>query len=433
MKIALLYPEVYDMARYKEGRREFPPFGVLYLAPVLASNDHSVEILKVTPEETVLDLRQYDVIGFSLASSATYGMMLEARNRSLIRPDAMIMVGGVHCNFYPEESLIDFRADVASYGESEETISMIVERAVSRNFDGIGGIVWRKDGQVTREPEMALMRNIDALPLPARHLLPQSDFLLSDRLAGTQLRMAHVMFSRGCPFPCAFCAAGQTRIQYRSGASARRELEHLIATYGIQGFAIVDDNFVVARQKVMDICRNIADLGLSWSALSRVDTVNAELLEHMAAAGCIEIKFGMESGSERMLKAMRKNTSREKIIRAIDLAVDAGIEAKVFVIHGYPGEDLESTRETMDLLAELGTRVSRVSLFRFVPLPGTQVYDQPNIRGTHTRSDWDGDWSKFHIHHNEQRWWGTDQEWQAVEDGYRMLRDFVEERWNPQG
>lgn len=79
MKVALLYPEVYDMARYKEGRREFPPFGVLYLAPVIAAAGHHVEIVKVTPENTTLDLRAFDAVGFSLASSATYGFMLEAR------------------------------------------------------------------------------------------------------------------------------------------------------------------------------------------------------------------------------------------------------------------------------------------------------------------------------------------------------------------
>lgn len=434
MKVALLYPEVYDMARYKEGRREFPPFGVLYLAPVISNAGHEVEIIKVTPENTELDLRSFDAVGFSLASSATYGFMLKARQGSQFRDDALILVGGVHCNFYPEMSLIDFNADVASYGESEETILQMLDRVNGRWFTGIDGVVWRKpDDTIVKEKPVTLIRDIDRLPLPARHLLPAGDILLTDRLAGTDMRMAHVMFSRGCPFPCTFCAAGQTRIQYRSGASARHELKHLIDNYGIEGFAIVDDNFVVARQKVMDICRNISDLSLKWSALSRVDTVDEELLGHMAAAGCIEIKFGMESGSERLLRDMRKNTTQDKIAQAIDMANAVGIEAKVFVIHGYPGENTETTQETIDLLDRLGSKVSRVSLFRFVPLPGTQIYDQPSIRGTHHRSDWDGNWSKFHIHHNTLQWWGSEEDWQELESSYGMLHDFVEDHWNKQG
>jgi len=433
LKVMLLYPEVSDMARFKEGRKEFPPFGVLYLAAVLEQHDYEVAIRKVTPDEYTLDLRGYDAVGFSLASSATYGMMLQARDHSLFRDDALIMVGGVHAGFYPKDSLVDFRADVVSYGESDETILEILERYESRRFEGITGVMWCRGDTIVRESPTVLMRDISLLPMPARHLLPQEDFLMRDRLAGTDLLMAHVMFSRGCPFPCGFCAAGQKRIQYRSGASARAELLHLKETYGIQGFAIVDDNFVVARQKVLEICRSIADLDLRWSALSRVDTVDEEVIAAMAAAGCIEIKFGMESGSERMLKAMRKNTTQAQICKAIELANKYGIQAKVFIIHGYPGENLESTRETIELLRQLGTMIARVSLFPFVPLPGTSVYDQPGIRGTHLRSDWDGQWDKFHIHHNEGRWWGSDDEWAEVQAGYRELRQFVEATWNSQG
>jgi anaerobic magnesium-protoporphyrin IX monomethyl ester cyclase len=436
MKVALLYPEVYDMARFKEQRKEFPPFGVLYLAAVVEQAGHEVSVLKVAPGQTVLDLTAYQAVGFSLASSATYGLMRAARERSAIAPDALVMVGGVHCNFYPIESLRDLRAHVATDGESEDTILELLDRADSKQFTGVAGCVWQRGGEIERERPRALMRDIDALPLPARHLLPVEDFVISDRLAGTDTRMAHVMFSRGCPFPCSFCAAGQTRIQYRSGSSARRELHHLVERYQVGGFAIVDDNFIVNKRKVGDICDHIADLGLRWSALSRVDTVDAALLQRMAAAGCIEVKYGMESGSERLLKAMRKNTTRDQIKRAVAAAADTGIQAKVFIIHGYPGENAETTDETISLLADLGSAVTRVSLFRFVPLPGTQVYaqaDRVGIRGTHLQADWDGDWSKFHIHHNELRWWGSDSDWHELEISYSRLRDFVEAHWNRQG
>lgn len=436
MKVALLYPEVYDMARFRQGRKEFPPFGVLYLGAVVEAAGHDVCIHKVTPEAESLDLSGCDAVGFSLASSATYGLMLDARRRARIRSDALVMVGGVHANFYPEQSLADFHAHVGSAGESEEIILEVLGRADSRRFDGVSGVLWRDDGEVRREPPRPLLRDIDQLPLPARHLLPVEDFVLSDRLAGTDLRMTHVMFSRGCPFPCTFCAAGQTRIQYRSGASARRELTHLRSAFGIEGFAIVDDNFIVNKHKVAAICESITDLGLRWSALSRVDTVDAALLGAMAAAGCIEVKYGMESGSESLLKAMRKNTTREQIRRAVHATVEAGIAAKVFVIHGYPGENRETTDETISLLAELRPALARVSLFRFVPLPGTQVYEQAaihRIRGIHLQPDWDDDWAKFHIHHNDRHWWGDERDWCETQESYERLRDFVEDTWGSQG
>ena len=436
MRVALLYPEVYDMARFKEHRREFPPFGVLYLAAVVEQAGHQVDVIKVTPEATALDLTDFDAVGFSLASSATYGFMLEARRCSAIRQDALIMVGGVHCNFYPESSLTDFDAHVASNGESEETILEILGRAATKRFEDVPGVLWRDGGLLRRERSRPLLRDIDQLPLPARHLLPVDDFVISDRLAGTDYRMAHVMFSRGCPFPCSFCAAGQTRIQYRSGASARRELSHLIDAYGIEGFAIVDDNFIVNKAKVGDICEQVQDLGLKWSALSRVDTIDEPLLLKMARSGCIEVKYGMESGSEQLLKAMRKNTTKQQIKRAVRATVDAGIAVKVFIIHGFPGESSATTEDTIGLLGELGASISRVSLFRFVPLPGTQVYDRAidfGVRGTHLQPDWDGEWSKFHIHHNQRHWWGGDADWAETERSYQRLREFVETNWNAQG
>jgi energy-coupling factor transporter ATP-binding protein EcfA2 len=210
------------------------------------------------------------------------------------------------------------------------------------------------------------------------------------------------------------------------------ELEHLIEDYSIQGFAIVDDNFIVNKNRVSEICDAIADLDLRWSALSRVDTVDAPLLGRMARSGCIEIKYGMESGSERLLKAMRKNTKREQIKRAIHMTNDAGIAAKVFIIHGFPGENTETTLETISLLQDLGASICRATLFRFVPLPGTEVYANAalhGIHGTHLQSDWDGDWSKFHIHHNERRWWGDDSQWAETEASYGVLREFVESGW----
>jgi anaerobic magnesium-protoporphyrin IX monomethyl ester cyclase len=436
MKVALLYPEVYDMARFKDKRKEFPPFGVLYLAAVIEQAGHVVVVEAVTPSRTRLELSGYEAVGFSLASSATYGLMLQARRESSFAERALIMVGGVHCNFYPESSLTDFGADLAADGESEETILEILDRGARREFAGIPGILWRgPDDEIHRNRARPLMRDIDQLPLPARHLLPAEHVVLADRLAGTDLRMAHVMFSRGCPFPCSFCAAGQTRIQYRGGQSARLELEHLISAYGIEGFAIVDDNFIVNKTRVGDICDHIAGLGLRWSALSRVDTVDAPLLAKMAASGCIEVKYGMESGSEDLLRAMRKNTSREQIRRAVHAAVEVGIAAKVFVIHGFPGESNQTTDDTISLLAELAPDLARVSLFRFVPLPGTQVYATPDaygVTGTHLQPGWDGDWSAFHIHHNTRRWWGTDAQWAQVESSYGRLRDFVEATWGPQ-
>jgi radical SAM superfamily enzyme YgiQ (UPF0313 family) len=439
MRVAVVYPEVYDLARFHEKRKEFPPFGPLYLAAVAEEAGHTVSILKVSHGKTFLDLRSYDAVAFSASSSATYGLIRDCRYGSMYSPSTLILVGGVHANFFPEETFRDLGPHVVCFGEGEETLLELLNLKqelmgphAKSYLSRIDGICFEDEGVVRKTSPRTFNKDIDWLPLPARHLLDPADIILNDRLAGTNVQMAHVMLSRGCPFPCRFCAAAKQRMQYRSGASARRELIHLKERYGINGFSIVDDNFIVNKEKVFDVCRGIADLGLLWSALSRVDTVNPELLQAMRESGCIEIKYGMESGSEAILKAMEKRISREQIRKAVRDTHAQGIGVKLFVIHGYPGENMDTTKETLGLLQELRTLVERVSLFRFVPLPGTYVYNNPeefSLRNTDRQQGWNGDWSRYHIHHNPEHWWGTEEDFQKVEAGYKLLKDYVDAEW----
>ncbi|GHG80472.1 B12-binding domain-containing radical SAM protein [Streptomyces griseocarneus] len=432
MRVALVYPEVLDLARFKENRKEFPPFGVLYLAAVAEQAGHEVKVIKVSNGDHVRDFSGLDVVAFTIPSSATYGIIRDCRRDSQYDGDPLVLAGGVHPNFYPEQTLLDIEPDVVGVGEGEETFLQLIAQARTRRFGDVGGVCYRHGGQTVRTPSRPLLKSIDTLPLPARHLLPAEDLVMADRLSNTDLSMAHVMFSRGCPFPCRFCAAAQTRIQYRSGASARRELVGMIERYGIEGFAIVDDNFIVNKNKVRDICTSISDLSLKWSALSRVDTVDEALLVDMARAGCLEVKYGMESGSPKVLKAMKKNITADHIRRAVRWTRAAGINVKLFLIHGFPGEDRQTTEETMELLAELGPDVERASLFRFVPLPGTYVYDHPeefDLHGTSHQAGWSGDWGQYHIHHNDKHWWGTEEQFDEVQAGYEALSALVEELW----
>jgi anaerobic magnesium-protoporphyrin IX monomethyl ester cyclase len=434
MRLALIYPEVYDLARFRERRKEFPPFGPLYLAAAAERAGHEVEILRVSEGHTRLDLRSFEAVGYSVSASATYGVIREARQQSIHAPDALLMAGGVHANFYPREVLNELAVDVVAVGDGEATIVALLEQARSRRFGSIPGICYRDGHAILETAPVPVLKNrtIDHLPLPARHLLPSTDLIMTDRLAGTDVRMAHVMFSRGCPYRCRFCAVANTPMQYRSGASARTELEHLIEHYDIGGFAVVDDNFIIRRREVLDICSSIEDLALRWSALSRVNTLRPELLQALRRSGCIELKLGMESGSARILKAMNKNIRPEQIRTAVYDARAADIGVKLFLVHGFPGEDLESSRETLTLLQELAPCVERVSLFRFVPLPGTYVYENPaefDLHGTDKDDDWEGDWSKYHIHHNHHHWWGDADAFAEVEQGYQELRDFVDASW----
>lgn len=429
MKVALVYPEVYDLARFKEKRKEFPPFGVLYLAAILEKNLISVDIFKIGKEKTQCDFQSYDIVGFSIPSSATYGVVKDSRYKSIYSRDCTVVVGGVHANFYPQQTLIDLKANIVAIGSAEKTILEIVQAHNAKNFSSIKGICYLKNNLPYLNQERLFDNNIDWLPLPARHLLDESDFIMSNRLANVETKMAHIMMSRGCPFSCRFCAVMQRRMQYRSGESVEIELSHLKTKYQIKGFAVVDDNFVVNKKRVQEICNSIKCLGLKWSALSRVDTVDYELLESMQNSGCIELKFGIESGSERMLSAMGKNISCNQIRNAITLAKSLGIMVKVFLVHGFPGENLSSTHETIQLLKEISSMVDRISLFRFVPLPGSFVFNNAKMFNLHI-PEHDMAWGNYHIYHNHRHWWGNREDFREMEKSYRELKRFVGDTWS---
>jgi radical SAM superfamily enzyme YgiQ (UPF0313 family) len=272
-----------------------------------------------------------------------------------------------------------------------------------------------------------LKKNLDHLPIiPTRHLLPDPDFIMTNRLSNTNLKMTHVMICQGCPFSCNFCASQQKQMQYRSTWHIRQELQHLKDNYKIGGFAVVGDNFLVNKRRVRSICESISSLDLEWSTLSRVDAVDYDSLEVMHDAGCIEIKFGVESGSELILRAMGKGISVNQIYNAIKMTHSVGIKVKVFIIHGYPGENMETTQETVTLLSDLSDKIERVSLFRFVPLPGSRVYNEARENRLIIA---DNDWSRCHIHHNPNHWWGNKSDFAVVEKSYNQLDKFILEKW----
>ena len=146
------------------------------------------------------------------------------------------------------------KVDAVGIGEGEETIIELIKAKESKKFDHISGICFLKNAKPFRTQPRKLTKNIDRFPLPARHLLNKEDFIMSDRMSDTDIKMTHIMPGRGCPFPCKFCASAQTRVQYRSGSDLRNELVHLMEEYGIKGFAVVGNDFILNKNNVSDIC-----------------------------------------------------------------------------------------------------------------------------------------------------------------------------------
>lgn len=426
--IALLYPEVFEISRYGRKRKEFPPFGILYLASVAEHSGFNVTIKKITRKEYSFNLKEFSLVGFSAPSSFTYPLVRNSITSSSYNNNKLLLIGGLHASLYPQETLKETQPDVLVVGYGEFALAKILNNFRSRKFSEINNIYYLKDGVYKHNKENGSHLDITQLPHPARHLLPEDDFIMTNRLSNTNYRMAHVMFTRGCSFNCNFCASGRRKTEFRDAVSIRNELILLKEKYQIQGFAIVDDNAIINKEKTISYCEAIKDLGLKWSALSRIDTVDDEILKIMESSRCIEIKFGIESGSQNILNRMNKKITINQIKRTIKQTKNFGIKVKAFIIHGFPGENMETTQETIKLLSEIKHFIDRITVFRFVPLPGSPVYEKRkdfDIHGTHYEENWDGNWSKFRIYHNDTHWWGGAKDYIEVKKSYKVLNKYV--------
>ena len=427
LKIALVSPEYYDIAHFGIKRKEIPPFGVLYLATVIEQKGIDVSLYRVSSEMYSFDLTDYDIVGFSISSSVTYSILKQVREHSQFKDNVLLIAGGIHTTIFPEDVLNDLRVDIACLGEGENTISDIIQAYCERNFSLINGIVYREstNGEVMYTPARELIEDLDTIPFPARHLLPLEEIVMCDRLSNTNLPVAHILCSRGCPYSCNFCANQEHGIRYRTGENIRKELELLIENYGIKGFCITDDNFIVDKKRIEDICNEITPLKLKWSSLSRVNTVDKELLNKLKRSGCIEIKYGIESGSPRMLELMNKRITIDQIRNTISITHDVGIRIKAFILHGFPGENMESTKETIQLLEELKDKIDRISVFRFVPLPGSPAYNNSRDYNLALPENFE----EIFIYNNERKWWGTKDEQEELEQAYQLLESYVRKNW----
>jgi len=355
----------------------------------------------------------------------SYELIKQVRLNSLYADKSLLIVGGVHPSIYPEHTLLDMQVDLVIIGQGETVFKYIINQYPNIVPDQLPGAYFREADQICHTAPHTIMTKLDSLPFPARHLIDEDDLILNSKLDGKDVRMGYIMISRGCPSHCRFCGVLQRKVQYRSGANVRQEILQLIHDYDIEAFAIIDDNFTASASKTLDICQAIADLNLPWSALCRIDSINTIILQTMKKSGCKEIKLGVESGSDVLLKAMGKNLTAKKIKQAIELCQQTGLAVKIFLMHGFPGENLASTDETIALINSIKDSILKISLTRFVPLPGSYVFDHPDKFQLHIEPELNGNYDRCFMYNNHHHWWGSDSDFEQLNNAYLKLVDYL--------
>jgi len=369
VKILLIYPYCLEDRLHAEDVRVVP-IGLYYIGALLKENKYDVEILNwhdinKTPHkiEETLKEKMPDVIGFSILHANRWGGIEIAKIAKQIFPEIKTVFGGIGATFLWELLLKHFKEiDFAVLGEGEFSFLNLIKCIEKKNYEGINeikGIAFRKGKKIVKTGYAEVIKDLDLLPMPSKYF-------------GFQ----HVASSRGCPANCTFCGSPRfwgRKVRFHSAEYFVGQLEQLYRK-GITFFYVSDDTFTMRKDRVIEICKKIVERGLkiSWFAISQVKYVNEEMLYWMRKAGCIQISYGVESGSEKIRKVLNKNIKTDEIKKAFALTTQHGILARAYFIYGSPGETLETIQETMDLIHEI--KPLSIIFYILDIFPGTALY-----------------------------------------------------------
>jgi len=296
-------------------------------------------------------------------------------------PNVLTVVGGPHVSALPRETLSEFKSfDIGVVGEGEEAIVELADKVSgSAPIKDVKGLVYRNGLTLAMTPARGPIKNVDMLPFPARHLLNRNLYKGQAHRGFSRsfLNITEIMTSRGCPNRCIFCASDVVMprgVRFRSAGLVKREIGECVERYEFNHFSISDDTFTLKEDRLYDICEEFARRKVTWNCNARVWPISKKMLSIMARSGCTGITFGVESGSPRILRLIKKNISPAQIEDAFKWAKEAGIklvEADI-IIGSHPSETKEDIRVTEKLLKRISPDTVMISVV--VPYPGTELY-----------------------------------------------------------
>ena len=367
-----------------------PPLGLAYLAAVLEREGVAVSItdgsrgLSLTQVMGELKSAEPDLVGISCTTPTFTDAIELAQAVRQALPKAILVLGGAHVTAIPQEAMREEAFDVGVVGEGELTIVELVRaieakgRLDQAGLAQIPGLAYRQGGQVFLTPPRERIKDLDSLPHPARHLLPPLSAYRPTPASYRQLPLAVMMTSRGCPYGCTFCDRGVFGNLVRAHSPERilDEIEELLGRYGAREIRFFDDTFTINRKRVEQVCHMIIErrLRFPWTCLTRVNTVDRDLLRLMKEAGCWQVLYGLESGDPRMLKILNKGSSVEQNAQAVQWAFEAGLGVRGDFIIGTPGETMESLENTLAFTKRV--KLDYAHFNKFVPYPGTELYER---------------------------------------------------------
>jgi radical SAM superfamily enzyme YgiQ (UPF0313 family) len=318
------------------------------------------------------------IIGLSCMANLLPFTVLAARELRRRHPDRKIVLGGVGPKGVEDQLLRAFPwIDAIARGEGDVTGPELVHALrAGRSLRGVLGVSFREGADVVHTPDRPRIEDLDAIGWPSY-----------DRIDVRSYPTHGVITSRGCPYPCTFCSvmpvwAQQTRT--RSARSVVAEMALLNERHGVDLFLFQDEFFLASKERVLDFCAELQRVGLRvrWKAFGRVNLVDEELMAQMARAGCVQLRFGIESGCDEVLGRIKKGFTAAQSVEAVSTATRVFPSVETFYIWGFPFESMSQFRESLFQMIAFRLMGAHISPSLLCWLPQTELYAE---HGRHSR------------------------------------------------
>lgn len=389
MRVTLVNAQVLD------GNNVVPPLGLMYVAAVLEKAGHAVQIYDADPEyqATIInEIKEFnpDLIGLSFLTVGYQRAFNFCNSLRKAMPDKIYCSGGVHTSVKPKETLEAFDLDFIVVGEGEDTMVEVCERLGNGgDLTGVNGVMYRKDGEIIVNERREMIKDLDTIPFPARHLIDMKPYLKPPGIirGHADSNQTTIVTSRGCPFQCIYCGSHNIfgrKTRRRSVKNVVDEIEHLHKNFGITGIYYCDDTFTLSPKWVREYCEELKkrNLPIKWAGQSRVDQTDIELMKLMKESGLVQLDFGVESGSEKILKVLGKGGAGDRVSQiknSFKLCKELDIRTLATFIIGNPEETRADIEQSFQVAKDIDADYT--AFYFLTPYPGTAIYEMAIEKG----------------------------------------------------
>ena len=385
-----------------------PPLALMLIASFLEKHEIKTEIIDPKSEKDVFGpqktiivnqiLQQIDdlnphIVGIS-CYTPEFSDVLELAMKIREKKDVVVVIGGVHPTLRPKDFFFkDSHIDFVVIGEGEITLYELTNAILkkNKNIKDIPGIGFydKNKNEYFQTVARPLINDWDTMPFPAYEKVDMKYYTTPNpyTIRGLFLSSFYILVGRGCPSQCTFCVSVEMRKTLAPGKSLRcrsvknvvDEIELLKRRYLIDAFYFIDDNFTLRRDLVSDICDELIKrkTNLIWGCSARINTLSEELLQKMKRSGCVQVDLGVESGSDAVLKRLKKGITVHEIKEIFKACHKIGMRTFANILINVPAETEEEINDTLKLLDQIKPSVTSFNIF--IPYLGTEIYGSQNI------------------------------------------------------